>query len=65
MSPHVFFIKSILLFIYVYVFTCVRMCAWRPEMGVRCPGVGIPGGCEMPAVGAGTELESSGSFSLS
>lgn len=30
-------------------------CLWRPEE--VCPGAGVPGGCELPNLGAGNQTE--------
>jgi hypothetical protein len=46
---------------FMYIRLCVPhiwMCLQGPE-GVRCPGTGVTGGCELPDVGAGNKSESS------
>jgi len=34
----------------VYVCVCLQV-PWRPEEGIRCPGAGVAGGCELPDTG--------------
>lgn len=35
-------------FVYMMAVTMCMQCLGRPEEGVRFPGVGITGGCELP-----------------
>lgn len=49
------FLNSILVFIQVHVYMYVIYvwgCPWRPEEGIRYPGAGVTGSCELLNLGA-------------
>lgn len=48
------------MYISMWVCACMCVCLQRPEEGIRLSVARVTGGCELPEMGLGTELWSSG-----